>query len=253
MAMSTSKVHTVRNFILQCFHTLKENHRYVEEGKSFTNYEAFWLQLNNGFSLVPNGYKPSNSSVEAFYRGTMSPDEFIIAVEEHILMKSKDKMDTNLDPLLTISWDVYSSTYRRSNLCNKIPRLCGRQLWAIYNKLDIECCGFVHIEDIAELILKIYYANGREETAKNIFEWFCNQTNVDFWSFFSALIENHSDLLQTHIIQDLYEEIFHEIMKKGKMTKKGHKVQTWKERWFILTTEQLLYYESLENRILKVC
>lgn len=37
------------------------------------------------------------------------------------------------------------------------------------------------------------------------------------------------------------------------MTKKGHKIASWKERWFVLTTSTLTYYESLTNRTLKVC
>lgn len=248
-----STAHLKKNLILQCFHTLRENTHFVKEGSSRTNYEAFWDQLNDGFSLSARGpYKPSNSNVEAFYRGTMASERFLEDVEENVIKKAQDKLDTNLDPLLTISWNVYSSNSHRRDVCERIPRLCGRQMWAIYNKLDVDCQGFVHINDITELVLKIFFLNGKCEEAKNIYEWFSEQSCVDFWSIFSVLVGNHSLLLKIHIVQSLYEEIVHEILKQGKMTKKGHKVQTWKDRWFVLTSTNLYYYESLENRIQKV-
>ena len=43
-----------------------------------------------------------------------------------------------------------------------------------------------------------------------------------------------------------------EVLKKGRMTKKGHKIHNWKDRWFILTPTTLAYYESEENPVLKV-
>ena len=248
-----STIHLRMNLISQCYDTLREKGHFVHEGSSRTNFEAFWEQLNNGFSLTATRpYKPSNSSVEAFYRGTMSRSDFVAEVEEHIIKRAQDKLDANLDPLLTISWDVYSSKPDRKILCETINRLLGRQLWAMFNKLDTEGYGQVHINDITELVMKIFDANGQPQSPVHIAEWFCNQESVDFWSFFSALAEKHYHLLQIHIIQSLYEEVVHEILKQGKMVKKGHKVQTWKERWFILTSTNLIYYESLENRIQKV-
>ena len=182
----------------------------------------------------------------------MSRSDFVADVEEHIIKRAQDKLDANLDPLLTISWDIYSSQTQRKALCEQVNRLLGRQLWSMFNKLDADGSGFAHISDITELVMKIFYANGQTQKPSDIEEWFCNQSRVDFWSFFSALVENHQHLLQIHIIQSLYEEVVHEILKQGKMTKKGHKVQTWKERWFVLTSTNLFYYESLENRIQKV-
>ena len=46
------------------------------------------------------------------------------------------------------------------------------------------------------------------------------------------------------------QEVFHEILKEGKMTKKGHKIQTWKMRQFVLTTTGLNYYD--DNLVMKV-
>lgn len=241
-----------QNLIINCFNTLKKCDHFVKEGSSQTNYEAFWDKLNHGFSLSLRPYKPSNSAVEAFYRSTMPIDQFLFDVEENIIKKAQDKLDANLDPLLTISWDVFCSYTFHKELCEKVTRLCGRQIWAIFNKLDVDSSGFVAINDITELILKIFYSNGKSEDAKNIHEWFCEQSRVDFWSFFSALVQNHIHLLQLHVIQEIYDEVVHEILKQGKMVKKGHKVQTWKERWFVLTSTNLYYYESLENRIQKV-
>ena len=189
----------IRNLMLHTFYTLKESERYMQENSSRSNYEAFWDQLNHGFSLSNRAYRPSHSTVEAFYRGTLSFDNFLMEIEQNIIQKAQDKLDDNMDPLLTISWDVYRSNHRRAELCERLPRLCGRQLWAIYNKLDVESTGLVHIEDITQVILKIFIAHGKNEDPNNIYEWFCEQKSVDFWSFFSALVENHSYLLQAPV------------------------------------------------------
>lgn len=250
--LSLSSSYYMKNLMLQCYYTLKERDRFTDESGSHSNFETFWDHLNHAFSMISKAYRPNNSTVEAFYRGTLPIDQFLMDIDMNIIQKGRDKLDSNLDPLLTISWDVYRSSPHRIKVCERLSRLCGRQLWAVYNKLDIECSGFVHIDDVTQVIMKICQSNGKEEDPQNIREWFCEQKSVDFWSFFSALVENHSHLLKVHIIQSLYEEIVHEVLMQGKMTKKGHKVQTWKDRWFVLTSTNLSYYESLENRILKV-
>ena len=242
----------VQNFLKQSYHALRDNDRFMQDGNSKSYFESFWDNVNNAFSMGVKGYRPPNSTVESFYRGTLDAEEFCIQVRETIIDKNLEKLDTNLDPLLSLSWDTYSSVPSHKRLCGKFPKLCSRQLWGIFNKLDIESSCFVCIDDIILVIMKLYKANGKEESASNIREWFCDQKSIDFWLFFSALVEFHSDLLSPPVLLSIYEEIFFEILKEGKMKKKGHKVANWKERWFVLSSSHLYYYESQENRSLKV-
>ena len=48
------------------------------------------------------------------------------------------------------------------------------------------------------------------------------------------------------------EEVVDAILKKGYLTKKGHRVKSWKRRWFVLLKTVLKYYECREKPVLKV-
>ena len=48
------------------------------------------------------------------------------------------------------------------------------------------------------------------------------------------------------------DEIVDGVIKKGYLTKKGHKRRNWKKRWFILQRTIMRYFESREKLILKV-
>ena len=108
------------------------------------------------------------------------------------------------------------------------------------------------MDDIVDLIIRIFEANGHNEQEDNIKEWFCGEAMIDFWSFFSQLTEKFVGLLQVHIVQEIHMKVVSEFLKEGKMEKKGHVVHNWKTRWFVLTASSLSYFESHENLILKV-
>ena len=54
------------------------------------------------------------------------------------------------------------------------------------------------------------------------------------------------------VIRDIYDKEVKGVLKKGYLVKKGGKVKNWKKRWFVLKSDEMCYYESLENMTLKV-
>ena len=42
------------------------------------------------------------------------------------------------------------------------------------------------------------------------------------------------------------------VLKKSYLTKKGHKMKTWKRRWFVLQKTTIKYWESKEKPVMKV-
>ena len=48
------------------------------------------------------------------------------------------------------------------------------------------------------------------------------------------------------------DEIIDGILKKGYLTKKGHKRKNWKRRWFVLEKTVVKYFECKENPVQKV-
>ena len=202
---SMNRSQLINNFLAQSYHALRESDRFIQERGTKSYFESFWDMLNSAFSLGLKGYHPPNSTVESFYRGTLDVREFCIQARETIVDKNLDKIDANIDPLLTISWEIYSSLPSRKRICESIPKLCRRQLWGIFNKFDSDNSGFAMIDDVIEVIIKIYKANGQEESEENIREWFCDQQRIDFWSFFSSLVEPHSRLLTAPVLQAVYD------------------------------------------------
>lgn len=56
----------------------------------------------------------------------------------------------------------------------------------------------------------------------------------------------------TEMIVDLKDELVCGVLKKGYLRKKGHKARNIKRRWFVLTRNDLVYYESRDKMKLKV-
>ena len=80
----------------------------------------------------------------------------------------------------------------------------------------------------------------------------------DFTMFLLQIIAcfnyfNLTDSKVTAIIKDIYEEEVNGILKRGYLVKKGAKRKNWKKRWFVLKSDELIYYESYKNPTPKVC
>lgn len=56
----------------------------------------------------------------------------------------------------------------------------------------------------------------------------------------------------SQVIHDLKDEIVDAVLKKSYITKKGHKLRTWRRRWFVLKKTIMRYYESKDKPVLKV-
>ena len=54
------------------------------------------------------------------------------------------------------------------------------------------------------------------------------------------------------MIQDLHDDVVHELLKRGMLKKRGHVRKNWKDRYFVLTVRHLTYYESQTNLTKKV-
>lgn len=110
----------------------------------------------------------------------------------------------------------------------------------------------VLVDDIVDVILRIFKANGHFEHEQNVKKWFNGEAMVDFWTFFQQLTDRFVGLLQVHVVQDIHMSIISEFLKEGRLEKKGHVVHNWKFRWFVLTSSALTYFESRETMLYKV-
>ena len=124
--------------------------------------------------------------------------------------------------LFSIIWDLYSSSGNVAPICSKVQRSCGQQLWEMFLILDVgalmcvihvhphtvtpsrphtpshthtACQMEVELDDIVDLIQKIFTANGCSEEAESIRSWFGDENGVDFFTFFQTMVESYSHLL----------------------------------------------------------
>ena len=53
-------------------------------------------------------------------------------------------------------------------------------------------------------------------------------------------------------MHELYGAVTSEVLMEGQLEKKGHVVHNWKSRWFVLTQNALIYFESQDTMLKKV-
>ena len=182
--------YVIRNALKFVYSALRGPERFVDGAKS--HYEDFFEKLYDG-SKVPQPQK-GIGEVESFYLGNINEDDFIQSVQAKLVNAA------DLAPLFTVAWDTYTSILPHAQLGKRLTSVSGRLLWEIFLKLDDQSILRVHIDDICYVILRIFRANGHEEREENIREWFCEEVNIDFWSFLSALLEKYSELLKVIIL-----------------------------------------------------
>lgn len=149
----------LHNALTFAFRALRQSERHVKDS-IISPYQEFFDGL--AVALSPEkklDYLIPNSEVEAFYIKRTTEKEFITHVHSRIL--SKIPMSgpgtviaggTNVGAcsvggsatvinsfnqyslLYTIVWDLL--TKQHAAICNKLPKLSGKQLWEIFLKLD---------------------------------------------------------------------------------------------------------------------
>ena len=122
-----------------------------------------------------------------------------------------------------------------------------RHLWEIFIRLDMEGDTTLSVDNVVALVLTIFHANGVHRSGAEIGEWFYPHTLVNYISFISALSNGHAKCLKPVIVYHLHEVITTEVLKKGRLTKKGHRVPSWKERFFVLKPSSIDYFMEGED------
>ena len=102
-------------------------------------------------------------------------------------------------PFASVVWSKCCSAPDHASLCSKIDAGIGRQIWEIFVALDVDSQSKIHIDDVCDIIQRVLRENGHEELEQNIKEWFCDEILIDFWSFFTAIVENYAALLKVSI------------------------------------------------------
>ena len=154
------KNYIVRNCLLFAYKSLRHSERFKENSLE-SPYEDFFADVASALSPQKKlNFSVSNSEVEAFYNKRFSETEFISSVNTKILSKvpavgpgTTVNTAASSPPganggglctvigtfnqyslLFTVVWELLTS--QNVGICNKLPKLSGKQLWEVFLKLD---------------------------------------------------------------------------------------------------------------------
>lgn len=109
-------------------------------------------------------------------------------------------------------------------------------------------------EEIDYLLKKISMAMNQEWDRSHLDNLLCQDPSVEeegmsVWKFLEnigtgRLLKITNVEAFSLALEDVFQEMYHNVLKRGYMWKKGHLRRNWTERWFVLRPSSLTYYVS---------
>ena len=217
--------------------------------------ESFCHDLSELFrrTILENPLIPSEE-VHRFYEQATSVDEFTMLIEKKVLMVTEGEIEE--EPIHRICWSYYEAE-RKSDVT--YPKWLSQEstycLWLIFNcVLDKELTTTLPQVTVNEMLQRMLELCGYTWDEKYGY----NKEEPLGFPDFLDVITNHFDELKlemsltSEVIADMMDEVVHDVLRKGYLTKKGHVRKNYKRRWFVLQRTTLRYYHSREKMQLKV-
>ncbi|XP_027007157.2 differentially expressed in FDCP 6 homolog [Tachysurus fulvidraco] len=132
------------------------------------------------------------------------------------------------------------------------------ELFCLFNLLSEDRYPLVIIQPELEYLLKkISTAMSQEWDGKTLEDLLSQdpslQNGLTVWMFLEHL--SAGNLMRVDCkeafsmaLDDIFMEMYHNVLKKGYMLKKGHVRRNWHERWFVLKPRSLSYYISEDQK-----
>ncbi|ELU04097.1 hypothetical protein CAPTEDRAFT_77392, partial [Capitella teleta] len=133
------------------------------------------------------------------------------------------------------------------------------RLWRVFNFLaerdeggGVEFPVVIDAEEV-ELLLQKFHSSCGTKFNTSEFEMIRKEISSFNVAQVVNLVEEHhckgADAeAMSNAIQEMYDELLVEVIKKGYLNKKGtSKMTAWKERWFVLTPRFIYYYTSRDE------
>lgn len=189
-----------------------------------------------------------------FFEGAVSVLEFVEQIERRLV----ELLPRDFDPevLHRACWSYYEPEKKNAVAYPKwLSSTCTYRLWLVFNcVLGLSQRLRIPADTMNEVLRRMVELCGY--TWNRTYE-FHKQMDVDFVEYVEAITDLFDTLgldssLTCEVIADMVDEIVHGVLRKGYLTKKGHKRKNWRRRWFILQRTVLRYFESREKLTLKV-
>lgn len=131
----------------------------------------------------------------------------------------------------------------------------GFKLFCLFNLLSEDCYPLIVIpEELEYLLKKISTAMNQEWDGKLLEDVFSRYMDVldegmSVWAFLEhmsagRLLRVTSTEAFSLALHEVFLEMYHSVLKRGYMWKKGHVRRNWTERWFVLQPLTMAYFVS---------
>ncbi|XP_069048957.1 differentially expressed in FDCP 6-like isoform X2 [Lepisosteus oculatus] len=185
--------------------------------------------------------------------GPVSNQGYMPYLNNYILAKAREGT-FNKEAFDDLCWMM---TSKKNYDTNKLGILSSRdcfRLFCLFNLLSEDTYPLVMIPDEVEYLLKkIAGAMSLEWNRQELDAFYSLKAEflegMSVWTFLEQV--NSGKLLHVESIEsfslaldEVFQEMYHNVLKKGYMWKKGHMRRNWNERWFVLKPAGILYYVS---------
>ncbi|XP_051546416.1 differentially expressed in FDCP 6 homolog [Myxocyprinus asiaticus] len=192
--------------------------------------------------------------------GPVSNQGYMPYLNRYILAKATEGT-FNKETFDELCWTMTSKKNCKPSiyqgLCSQ--RVCFK-LFCVFNLLSEDCYPLVIIQPELEYLLKKISSAMSQEWDGTLMEEILSQhTALQGGMSVWELLEHLSAGRLLHVeskeafslaVDDVFMEMYHNIIKKGYLLKKGHVRRNWQERWFVLKHSSLTYYvgEDLKEK-----
>ncbi|XP_028810270.1 differentially expressed in FDCP 6 homolog isoform X2 [Denticeps clupeoides] len=187
--------------------------------------------------------------------GPVSSHGYMPYLNKYILAKTKEgtfdkEMFDDLCWMMTSKKNFKLST--DTGVCSQKKN--SFKLFCLFNLLSEDRYPLVIIQPELEYLLKKISTAMNQEWDSKPLESLLSQNSLlqegmSVWEFLEYM--NIEKLMKipckeafTLALNDVFMEMYHSVLKKGYMVKKGHVRRNWQERWFVLKPSSMAYYVS---------
>ncbi|XP_028672839.1 differentially expressed in FDCP 6 homolog [Erpetoichthys calabaricus] len=197
-------------------------------------------------------------SLEEHFRddddGPVSNQGYMPYLNKYILAKAKEGT-FDKETFDDLCWMMTSKkNYKPSSDNGFISRKEAFKLWCLFNFLSENRYPLVMIpEEVEYLIKKMFSALSLEWDRKDLDDFYAENpelmNGISVWKFLELmesrrLFKSVTSESVSLAVDEVFQEIYHDILKKGYMWKKGQVRRNWNERWFVLKPSSISYYVS---------
>ncbi|KAL3857719.1 hypothetical protein ACJMK2_012361 [Sinanodonta woodiana] len=217
----------------------------------------------------PLGFEKAEEILNCFDAKEMDFSTFFSILKSEIFDKlstdanASGRTKANVDEFHRVCFTF--CTFRTADTPKNLSEDSMFKLWKVFNFLVDEyddeqpiyplCLDREEVQYVLKWFIEITGQVAKVKDVKGLSE--NDKTSYSFQEFLQLFEKEFiGQLSETELsegMQNIYDGIVLDILKKGKMWKRGHQVKNWKERWMVLTPQQLRYYTSSNEKELKGC